>query len=96
MGLLETHRVTGRTIVMTSFEELFNSSVLQVFAPGSALEFPESIFNDGDKTKDWLSRLYAESTDRKVAFFGEVHHSNHETAFMIDPGLLQMRSSTSY
>ncbi|KAH9932553.1 uncharacterized protein B0H18DRAFT_1115799 [Fomitopsis serialis] len=40
---------------MASFEDLFNSSVLQVFAPGSALEFPDGV--SGEKTKDWLSSL---------------------------------------
>ncbi|KAH9839023.1 TRAPP trafficking subunit Trs65-domain-containing protein [Rhodofomes roseus] len=55
---------------MASFEDLFNSSVLQVFAPGSALEFPEGV--SGERTKDWLSCLYAEPTDRKVAFFDEI------------------------
>ena len=57
---------------MTSFEELFNSSVLQVFAPGSALGFPDGASHTAGK--EWLARLYAEPTDRKVAFFGEVHH----------------------
>ena len=57
---------------MTSFEELFNSSVLQVFAPGSALGFPDNASRPAGK--EWLSRLYAEPTDRKVAFFGELHY----------------------
>ncbi|OSX65862.1 hypothetical protein POSPLADRAFT_1131738 [Postia placenta MAD-698-R-SB12] len=54
---------------MSSFEELFNASSLEVVAPQSSLEFPSDYH--GDEAQTWLSRLHAESTDRKAAFFDE-------------------------
>lgn len=68
---------------MASFDELFNSSVLQVFAPGSALGFPDDVSRAGGK--EWLSRLYEEVTDRKVAFFGEVYYSDTRRLLPTNP-----------
>ncbi|KAH9923085.1 uncharacterized protein B0H18DRAFT_1120608 [Fomitopsis serialis] len=59
---------------MASFGGLFNPSVLPVVAPGSALEFPDGV--SCKKTKDWISRLYAEPTGGRVAFLGEAHRPN--------------------
>lgn len=56
---------------MIAYEEIFNSSVLEVVAPQTFLEFPMDY--DGDKATDWLGRLGSGSVDRKVAFFGKVH-----------------------
>ncbi|KZT04225.1 uncharacterized protein LAESUDRAFT_728468 [Laetiporus sulphureus 93-53] len=54
---------------MATFEELFNSNVLEVIAPQTSLEFPAGY--TGDRATEWLSRLRADPTDRKVAFFDE-------------------------
>ncbi|KAI0935207.1 hypothetical protein AcW1_008812 [Taiwanofungus camphoratus] len=54
---------------MIAYEEIFNSSVLEVVAPQTFLEFPMDY--DGDKATDWLGRLGSGSVDRKVAFFDE-------------------------
>ncbi len=59
---------------MTTFEELFNQSVLAVIAPEASLGFP-SQNDDFVSWQDWLSRLEVESTDRKLAFFCKVHTS---------------------
>ncbi|KAI0360396.1 hypothetical protein OH77DRAFT_1418315 [Trametes cingulata] len=54
---------------MTSYEELFESSVLEVVAPQPSLEFPTGY--RGEQAADWISRLRSPSGDRKIAFFDE-------------------------
>lgn len=56
---------------MTTFEELFNKSVLEVIAPQAGLGVPSQ--SDQSTWEAWLSRLDEESTDRKMAYFGKVH-----------------------
>jgi hypothetical protein len=57
---------------MSTFEELFNNSVLSVVTPQAALGFPSQ--DDPNSWEDWIVRLEAESTDRKMAFFGKVYN----------------------
>ncbi|KAI0371337.1 hypothetical protein BV20DRAFT_965535 [Pilatotrama ljubarskyi] len=54
---------------MARYEELFESSVLEVVAPQPSLEFPAGY--RGEQAADWISRLRSPSGDRKVAFFDE-------------------------
>lgn len=56
----------------TTFEELFNQSVLSVVAPHASLGLPKQ--SDNLETwSEWLNRLEQEPTDRRTAFFGKVH-----------------------
>jgi hypothetical protein len=47
------------------FEQLVNSSVLDVVVPDTSLEFPSSPVAD-----EWLERLKSTSLERNQAFFG--------------------------
>ncbi|EKM54753.1 uncharacterized protein PHACADRAFT_29927 [Phanerochaete carnosa HHB-10118-sp] len=53
----------------TSFEEIFNNSVLDVVTPEASLGFPCQ--DDSASWADWVGQLEAESMDRKMAFFDE-------------------------
>lgn len=61
-----------------SFEDLFNSSILDVIVPVASIGLPSrtgtpegsSYIND-----KWLGSLESETVDRKLAFFGKVHSS---------------------
>lgn len=57
---------------MSTYEELFNESVLSVIAPHASLGLPKQ---DGplETWTEWLGRLELEETDRRMAFFGKVH-----------------------
>ncbi|KAI0743068.1 TRAPP trafficking subunit Trs65-domain-containing protein [Daedaleopsis nitida] len=54
---------------MSSHEDLFESSVLEVIAPPPSLEFPTDYA--GEQAAEWLSRMRTPSADRKAAFFDE-------------------------
>ncbi|KAL7284913.1 hypothetical protein ACG7TL_000001 [Trametes sanguinea] len=54
---------------MSSHEELFEASVLEVVAPQPSLEFPDGY--EGEQAADWIARLRGPAGDRKVAFFDE-------------------------
>ncbi|OJT14529.1 hypothetical protein TRAPUB_8932 [Trametes pubescens] len=54
---------------MSSYEELFESSVLEVVAPQPFLEFPADY--RGEQAQDWIARLRGPSGDRRTAFFDE-------------------------
>ncbi|EJF65622.1 hypothetical protein DICSQDRAFT_178131 [Dichomitus squalens LYAD-421 SS1] len=54
---------------MSSYEDLFESSVLEVIAPPPSLEFPSEY--TGQKASDWIARLREPFADRKTAFFDE-------------------------
>ena len=57
---------------MSTYEELFNESVLSVVAPHASLGLPKQ--EDTVETwTEWLGMLEKEETDRKMAFFGKVH-----------------------
>ena len=58
----------------TTFEELFNASVLSVIAPHASLDLPKQD-DTAQAWAAWLDRLEkeAETVDRKTAFFGKVH-----------------------
>ena len=56
---------------MTTFEELFNKSVLAVITPESAVGFPSQ--DDPSYWEKWVGFVGDENTDRKMAFFGKVH-----------------------
>ncbi|KAI0762189.1 TRAPP trafficking subunit Trs65-domain-containing protein [Trametes elegans] len=53
---------------MSSYEDVFEGSVLEVVAPHPSLEFPAGY--TGERAADWLSRLRGPTGDRRVAFFG--------------------------
>ena len=53
---------------MSSYEDLFESSVLEVIAPPPSLEFPSEY--TGQKASNWIARLREPLADRKTAFFG--------------------------
>ncbi|PIL28002.1 hypothetical protein GSI_09853 [Ganoderma sinense ZZ0214-1] len=64
------HLLPARRIQrMSSYEDLFESSVLEVIAPPPSLEFPSAY--TGDKASEWLARAQGPSGDRKTAFFDE-------------------------
>ncbi|KAI0338227.1 hypothetical protein BDW22DRAFT_801140 [Trametopsis cervina] len=54
---------------MTTFEDLFNKSVLSVLAPEASIGFPRQ--DEPSSWPAWLEQLEAEPTDRKLAFFDE-------------------------
>ncbi|KAI0646028.1 TRAPP trafficking subunit Trs65-domain-containing protein [Trametes meyenii] len=54
---------------MSTYEDLFESSVLEVVAPNPSLEFPADL--SAEQAADWIDRLRGPSADRKVAFFDE-------------------------
>ncbi len=58
---------------MASFEELFNTSVLDVIVPIASVGFPSP--DPTDVASKWLDGLDGETIDRKTAFFGKVHYS---------------------
>lgn len=58
---------------MTTFEELFNKSVLAVVTPESSVGFPSQ--DDSTTWETWAGHVEDENTDRKMAFFGKVHNS---------------------
>lgn len=58
-----------------TFEELFNSSVLDVIVPVATAGFPSPSLEDPHVDDKWLEVLKEETTDRKLAFFGKVHNS---------------------
>ena len=76
---------------MTTFEDLFNKSVLSVIAPESSVGFPKQ--DDPSTWPEWLNKIEAEDTDRKLAFFGKVHISRalillvRLTQFLLDEQL---------
>ena len=53
---------------MSSYEDLFESSVLEVIAPPPSLGFPSEY--TGQKASNWIARLREPLADRKTAFFG--------------------------
>ena len=53
---------------MSSYEDLFESSVLEVIAPPPSLEFPSGY--TGEKAAEWIARAQGPLGDRKTAFFG--------------------------
>ena len=53
---------------MSSYEDLFEASVLEVIAPPPSLEFPEDY--TGERAAEWISRMRSPTGDRKAAFFG--------------------------
>ena len=60
---------------MSTFEELFNTSTLDVIVPVASVGFPtQEQEADADASSAWLNKLDAESIDRKTAFFGKVHY----------------------
>ncbi|KAI0709264.1 TRAPP trafficking subunit Trs65-domain-containing protein [Earliella scabrosa] len=54
---------------MSSYEDLFEASVLEVIAPPPSLEFPEDY--TGERAAEWISRMRSPTGDRKAAFFDE-------------------------
>ena len=54
---------------MSGYEDLFESSVLEVIAPPPSLEFPTEY--GAEKAQGWIARMRAPLGDRKTAFFGE-------------------------
>ncbi|KAI0637607.1 TRAPP trafficking subunit Trs65-domain-containing protein [Trametes polyzona] len=54
---------------MSSYEDLFEASVLEVVAPQPSLEFPTDY--RGDQAADWIARLQGPAGDRRTAFFDE-------------------------
>lgn len=58
---------------MSTFEDLFNKSVLAVLCPEASVGFPTQ--DDSSSWSSWLERVEAESADRRMAFFGKVHKS---------------------
>ncbi|KAH9938827.1 TRAPP trafficking subunit Trs65-domain-containing protein [Epithele typhae] len=54
---------------MSSYEELFEGSVLEVIAPPPSFEFPANY--SGDKAAEWLTHMREPIVDRKTAFFDE-------------------------
>ncbi|KAM5530360.1 hypothetical protein V8D89_015979 [Ganoderma adspersum] len=54
---------------MSSYEDLFESSVLEVIAPPPSLEFPSGY--TAEKASEWLARAQGPLGDRKTAFFDE-------------------------
>ena len=57
---------------MTTFEELFNKTVLTVITPESSVGFPSQ--DDASSWEKWVGFVEDEDTDRKMAFFGKVHN----------------------
>ena len=55
-------------LCMSSYGDLFESSVLSVIGPPPSLEFPSEY--TGQKASDWIARLREPLADRKTAFFG--------------------------
>lgn len=53
---------------MSTFQEMFSASSLDVVAPDTSIEFP----GEGIDADLWLARLRAPTTERKLAFFGNV------------------------
>jgi len=51
---------------MASFEQIFNSSILNLIIPNAILEFPTQ---DIDQ-QVWLAKLRSEVVERERAFFG--------------------------
>ena len=56
---------------MAAFEDLFNTSLLEVLTPVSSAKVPPS--NDSSISDSWLENIEDETTDRTLAFFGKVH-----------------------
>ncbi|KAI0693606.1 TRAPP trafficking subunit Trs65-domain-containing protein [Cerioporus squamosus] len=54
---------------MSSHEDLFETSILEVIAPPPSLEFPADY--TGEEAAAWIARMRDLSTDRKAAFFDE-------------------------
>ncbi|KAI0686748.1 TRAPP trafficking subunit Trs65-domain-containing protein [Cytidiella melzeri] len=54
---------------MTAFEDLFNKSLLSVLAPEASIGFAEQ--DNPSSWPEWLEKVEAEQTDRKLAFFDE-------------------------
>ena len=69
---------------MSSHEDLFESSVLEVIAPPPSLEFPTG-YSD-EKAMDWISRMQNASKDRTTAFFGTSSFvpSQHGTHYQLN------------
>jgi hypothetical protein len=53
---------------MSSFEQQFNSSLLEVVVPDASVEFPTA----GSNGDVWYSQLKREAGERSTAFFGKV------------------------
>ena len=53
---------------MSSYEDLFEISVLDIIAPPPSLEFPSGY--SPDKASEWLARVQGSQGDRKTVFFG--------------------------
>lgn len=51
-----------------SLETLFGCCVLEVLTPDTSISFPEDVTTD-----DWLASTKQPHSERKQAFFGEVH-----------------------
>ncbi|KAH9856430.1 TRAPP trafficking subunit Trs65-domain-containing protein [Lenzites betulinus] len=54
---------------MSSYEDLFEASVLEVVAPQPSLEFPADY--NPKQAQDWIARLRGDAGDRRTAFFDE-------------------------
>lgn len=60
---------------MSTFEESFNTSVLDVIVPISSVGFPsQDPPANPAETSEWVETLQDEAVDRKTAFFGKVHY----------------------
>ncbi|KAI1783130.1 TRAPP trafficking subunit Trs65-domain-containing protein [Ganoderma leucocontextum] len=57
---------------MSSYQELFESSALDIIAPPPSLEFPSGYTNE--KASEWIARSRGSMGDRKSAFFDENLH----------------------
>jgi len=53
---------------MTSFQDAFTNSTLDVVLADTSIHFPYDYCIQGD---DWLGALTSTDTERSVAFFGE-------------------------
>lgn len=83
---------------MSSYEELFESSVLEVVAPQPSLEFPADY--RAEQAQGWIARLRGPSGDRRTAFFGTLNSYSCETSCLAkrrrEPGLSLNHSPVLY
>ena len=68
---LGSHVRSAHVKQMAAFEDLFNTSLLEVLTPVSSAKVPPS--NDSSISDSWLENIEDETTDRTLAFFGKVH-----------------------
>jgi hypothetical protein len=67
--------------VMATYEQLFNSSVIEVVVPDASIDFP----SPGANGDSWYAQLKGDLGERSTAFIGKVPYSfeRHTTGLLI-------------